>query len=76
MQDNDKLMSRDELLAALFTDDMRPCARTFADWKAKRWIPYVKLGKIHAYNLAEVRKALAERNTIKAVLPRNAGGAA
>lgn len=67
MQDQTKLMRRDTLIAHLFPEEDRPSVRTFESWKARRMIPYVKLGGFCYYDPAAVRDALAKKFTINAV---------
>ena len=59
-----QLISRDACMAAIFTPESRPCVRTWEVWKARRMIPYVKLGRLVYYNEAAVREALSTRFSV------------
>lgn len=63
-----QLVNAQQCIAALFpNEDTAPCIRTFWNWKSKRWIPYVKMGKIVAFDPVEVRKAIDKKFTINAI---------
>jgi hypothetical protein len=53
------LVSGETLIDLLFTEADRPSPRTFAEWRAKRLIPYVKIGRLVYFDVAAVRAALA-----------------
>jgi hypothetical protein len=55
-------------LNAVFSDeDTRPSDRTFNEWRAKGYYPYVKIGKRVFLDPVAVRKALDKRFTIQAI---------
>lgn len=57
----------DECRAIIFgTSNSAPSKRTFAEWKAKRYYPFIKVGKRVFCNPEEVKAALDRRFTIHA----------
>jgi hypothetical protein len=63
-----QLVNAQQCIAIVFpNEDSAPCIRTFWGWKAKRWIPCVKMGKIVVFDPVEVRKAIDKKFTINAI---------
>jgi hypothetical protein len=55
-------------LKIVFPDEAtRPGDRTFNEWRAKGFYPYVKIGKRVFLDPVQVRKALDKRFTIDAI---------
>lgn len=55
-------------LNAVFPDEAtRPGIRTFNEWRARGYYPYVKIGKRVFLDPVVVRKALDKRFTIEAI---------
>ena len=63
----DKLCTEAQMLDDVFPLDRRPCKRTVASWRAKRIIPYHKIGNMIYYVIADVREKLAKRNYVRAI---------
>jgi hypothetical protein len=69
-KDDSKLVKRAGCIAAIFATNDRPSPRTFETWKKRRMLPFVRMGRLHYYDVGAVRAALAMRftvNTVKAV---------
>jgi hypothetical protein len=60
------LIKRDACIALLFGEADRPSRRTWEAWKARRMIPFVKLGGLCYYDPVAVREALAKKFTVNA----------
>lgn len=59
------LLGINACMKAVFPDvEGRPSRRTFDDWRAKGYIPHIKVGKRVFLNPEVVRKALEKRFTI------------
>jgi len=55
-------------LQAVFPDEAtRPSLRSFNEWRARGYYPYVKIGKRVFLDSVAVRKALDKRFTIEAI---------
>lgn len=55
----EKLVTREQCIEALFAEGARPCARAWETLKKQRVIPFVRLGKkLHRYSVPAVREAL------------------
>jgi hypothetical protein len=61
---SEKLVTRDELLGTVFSDEARPCLRTFETWRRRKVIPFVRVGRKIFFDPGAVRQALATRFTI------------
>lgn len=61
---NAQLLSRDACIALIFAPESRPSPRTWEAWKARRMIPYTKLGRLCYYDAEAVRNALATRFSV------------
>ena len=63
-----KLVGIDPLITELFTDpSTRPSKRTVLEWKAKGWIPFVRIGRRIFYYPAEVEKSIKERFSVPTI---------
>jgi hypothetical protein len=60
------LISLEECRLRVFSKGCAPAHRTFADWKAKGWFPYLKIGGRIFCDPRAVRAALDERFTVPA----------
>jgi hypothetical protein len=54
------------LLAALFSEDCRPTVRWLRTQTKNRNIPFIKLGNLVFFDVAQVRDALEKKKTIRA----------
>lgn len=59
-----KLVDANGLLEVLFDKTSRPSLRWVRQMQAQRKIPYVKIGHLVRFDVAEVRKALSENCTV------------
>lgn len=67
METSEKLVSDTELLAEIFTENARPCARWLRYQRARKLIPFYKLSPgVIRYSVSEVREALQNRMRVDA----------
>ncbi len=59
-----KLVDAHGLLEALFDETSRPSLRWVRQMQAQRKIPYVKIGHLVRFDVANVRQALEENCTV------------
>lgn len=59
-----KLVDAHGLLEALFDETSRPSLRWLRQMQAQRKIPYVKIGHLVRFDVANVRQALEENCTV------------
>lgn len=65
--DTRPLLGAERTLEILFPDQAtRPGLRTWMDWKAKGYVPFVKIGRRVFYDAQECRAALDRRFTVGA----------
>jgi len=60
-----RLVDAGGLLDALFAPECRPTVRWVRQMQSQRRIPYIKIGRLVRFDVGEVRKALADANTVK-----------
>jgi hypothetical protein len=60
-----KLVDATGLLEALFPETSRPSVRWVRSLQRKRLIPFIRLGRLVRFDVAEVRRVIAEQHTIK-----------
>jgi hypothetical protein len=65
--DTAKLVKAQTLIDELFEEGQRPCVRTIERWRARRIIPYYKIGAEVWFDLDKVRDALNRRALVKNV---------
>jgi hypothetical protein len=63
-KNNQKLMGRDSVIAAIFDPESAPSPRTWETWKKRRIVPVVRIGRLCYYDPEAVRTSL-ERFTFK-----------
>jgi hypothetical protein len=63
----EKLLNRTECIEALFSTQAGPCPRTWEAWKARRIIPFIRVGRKCYYDPERVREALARKFTVTAL---------
>lgn len=56
----DKLVGEAACIALIFDEKSRPASRTWRKWKARKLIPFLKIGKLSFYDPAAVRAALVK----------------
>jgi hypothetical protein len=62
------LVNAEGLLRELFPDEnSRPCVRWLRMQQKARTVPYVKWGRLVMFDVAQVRVALAKKNTVNAM---------
>ncbi len=54
----DKLVGEETCIALIFDAKSRPAPRTWRKWKARKLIPFLRIGKMSFYDPAAVRAAL------------------
>ena len=64
--DRNKLVDALRCIDAIFHKEARPGLRTWMDWKAKGYLPFVRVGRRVFYDPADCRTALEKRFTIRA----------
>ena len=65
------LLKSQAALEAVFPDERsRPSPRAWAEWRARGYYPYVKIGTRVWINPDKARKALVERFTVEAKQPK------
>lgn len=60
-----KLVDAPRCIDAIFHEEARPGLRTWMDWKAKGYLPFVRVGRRIFYDPAACRAALEKRFTIR-----------
>lgn len=60
-----KLVDAPRCIDAIFHKEARPGLRTWMDWKAKGYLPFVRVGRRIFYDPAACRAALEKRFTIR-----------
>ena len=66
MDKHDKLVDAEGLLEALFDQKSRPTVRWVRKLQSQRAIPIVKIGGLVRFDVAAVKKAIAEDYTVRA----------
>ncbi len=61
-----KLVDAPRCIDAIFHEEARPGLRTWMDWKAKGYLPFVRVGRRVFYDPTDCRTALEKRFTIRA----------
>jgi hypothetical protein len=62
----EQLVDARTCIEELFKGANKPSFRTFQAWKARGWVPCVKIGHRVYFDVAQVRAAFDKRFTIKA----------
>lgn len=62
----EKLVNKQQLLEALFTEDCRPSVRTLNRMMKRRRIPYIKISGNVFFDVNDVRQHLLKKNLIRA----------
>ena len=70
METTTQLLSHEELLRALFTEEKRPSVRWLQRMMKARAVPYIKIGRFVYFDLAAVRSALDRKFSIKSKFDR------
>ena len=66
-RDDPVLVGAEKCLEILFPDEeSRPGLRTFREWQARGYLPYLKIGRRTLFDPADVRAALERRFRIRA----------
>jgi hypothetical protein len=64
--DTTPLLDAGSLLAALFGEEKKPSVRWLRYQMKRRTIPYMKIGRLVRFDLAQVRQAIARRCAVNA----------
>lgn len=63
---SNKLVDAPRCISEIFHSEAGPGLRTWASWKAKGYLPFVRIGRRIFYDPEQCRIALEKRFTIKA----------
>lgn len=67
MNATEKLLNRTECIREIFSARAGPCPRTWETWKARRIVPFVRIGRKTFYDPERVREALIRKFTVMAL---------
>jgi hypothetical protein len=60
------LVDAEACIDQLFDGESKPSLRTFREWQARGWIPFLKIGRLTFFDPEEVRAALNKRCRVQA----------